>query len=55
MTPELFDRLERQEGFESTRISPNGGERTVFERAIILRVDGGYDGNGMLSLPAGEG
>lgn len=55
MTPELFDRLERQEGFESTRISPNGGERTVFERALILRVDGNYEGNGMLSLPAGEG
>lgn len=54
MTPAQLDKVERQEGFAPTRISPNGGERTVLERVIILRVDGGYDGNGSPSLPAGE-
>jgi len=54
MTPAQLDKLERQEGFQPTRISPNGGERTILERVIILRVDGGYDGNGVPSLPAGE-
>lgn len=55
MTPGQLDNLERQENLTPSRISPNGGERTVFERVIQIRVDGGYDGNGNLSLPAGQG
>jgi len=54
MTSAQLDKLERQEGFAPSRMSPNGGERTIFERVIQIRVDGNYDGNGMLSLPAGE-
>lgn len=54
MTSDQLDRLEQREGFASSRMSPNGGERTVFERVIQIRVDGNYDGNGMRSLSAGE-
>ena len=54
MTQNQLDKLERQEGFAPSRNSPNGGDRTIFERVVIIRVDGEYDGNGMPSLPAGE-
>jgi hypothetical protein len=53
MTQDQLDKLEQQEGLSSSRSSPNGGDRTIFERVIGIRVDGNYDGNGMLSLPAG--
>jgi hypothetical protein len=53
MTQDQLDKLERQEGLTPSRSSPNGGDRTIFERVIGIRVDGNYDGNGMLSLPAG--
>ena len=54
LTAEQLDRLEAQENFTPSRVSPNGGERTIFERVLQIRVDGGYDGNGRLSLPPGE-
>ena len=54
LTAEQLDRLELQENFPPSRNSPNGGERTIFERVLQIRVDGGYDGNGRLSLPPGE-
>jgi hypothetical protein len=54
LTAEQLDRLELQENFPPSRISPNGGERTIFERVLQIRVDGGYEGNGSLSLPPGE-
>ncbi len=54
MSQEQLDKLERKEKLTSSRSSPNGGERTILERVIAIRVDGGYDGNGRLSLPAGQ-
>lgn len=54
MTSDQLDKLEQREGFAPSRISPNGGERTIFERVVQIRVDGNYDGNGMRSLSAGE-
>lgn len=54
MSQEQLDKLEKQENLTSSRSSPNGGDRTILERVIAIRVDGDYDGNGMLSLPAGQ-
>ncbi|MEG3880604.1 hypothetical protein QT972_24900 [Microcoleus sp. herbarium7] len=54
MTQEQLDKLEKQENLPSSRTSPNGGDRTIFERVLAIRVDGEYDGNGMVALPAGQ-
>jgi hypothetical protein len=50
MSQEQLDALEKQEGFPSTRKSPNGGDRTILERVVQIRVDQGYEGSGLLSL-----
>ncbi|NJR25775.1 MAG: hypothetical protein HC786_28480 [Richelia sp. CSU_2_1] len=54
MTQEQLDALERREKLAPSRQSPQGGERTILERAIIIRVDGEYDGGGLPAISAGD-
>lgn len=48
---EYLDEVEKNAQLENTRQSPSGGDRSVFERVLIIR-ERGYRGNGYKMLQA---
>lgn len=48
VTHDELDRIERQQKLSNTRRSPNGGERSIRERVLIIRES--YQGSGQAEL-----